>query len=152
VIRTFLPTTQIQSGKSKKEQIYQQVKVSPGGDYIAYVTNDWGRKRIWLYNQATGKKKIIFRKEPKFEQVVDNTYPVIAWHPSGKILTYINDEKSDLQMYFYRVNEKKQQKESFFILIRFSIFLFSGRIASCLFCCKRWNNRYLYSYYCIRDQ
>jgi len=96
--------------KSKKEQIYQQVKVSPGGDYIAYVTNDWGRKRIWLYNQATGKRKIIFRKEPKFEQIVDNTYPVIAWHPSGKILTFINDEKSDLRMYFYRTDEKTTSK------------------------------------------
>ena len=96
--------------KSRKEQIYQQVKVSPGGDYIAYVTNDWGRKRIWLYNQATGKRKIIFRKEPKFEQILDKTYPVIAWHPSGKILTYINDEKMDLEMYFYRVNEKKTEK------------------------------------------
>lgn len=96
--------------KSRKEQIIQQVKVSPGGDYIAYVTNDWGRKRIWLYNQATGKRKIIFRKEPKFEQVVDKTYPVIAWHPSGKILTYINDEKADLEMYFYRINEKKTDK------------------------------------------
>jgi len=96
--------------KSKKEQIFQQVKVSPGGEYIAYVTNDWGRKRIWLYNQATGKRKIIFRKEPKFEQVTDNTYPVIAWHPSGKILTFINDEKLDLEMYFYRINEKTTEK------------------------------------------
>jgi hypothetical protein len=96
--------------KSRKEQIYQQVKVSPGKDYIAYVTNDWGRKRIWLYNQATGKKKIIFRKEPRFEQVLDKTYPVLAWHPNGKILTYINDERSDLEMYFYRVNEKKTEK------------------------------------------
>src|SRR5450759_2181100 len=96
--------------KSKKEQIYQQVKVSPGGDYIAYGTNDWGRKRVWLYNQATGKRKIIFRKEPKFEQILDKTYPVIAWHPSGKILTLINDEKSDLEMYFYRVNEKTTEK------------------------------------------
>jgi hypothetical protein len=96
--------------KSKKDQIYQQVKVSPGGDYIAYVTNDWGRKRIWLYNQATGKRKIIFRKEPKFEQIVDNTYPVIAWHPSGKILTFINDEKADLRMYFYRTDEKTTTK------------------------------------------
>jgi hypothetical protein len=96
--------------KSKKEQIYQQVKVSPGGEYISYVTNDWGRKRIWLYNQSTGKKKIIFRKEPKLEQVNDNTYPVIAWHPSGKVLTYINDEKGELVMYFYRVNEKTTEK------------------------------------------
>jgi Tol biopolymer transport system component len=98
--------------KSKKEQIYQQVKVSPGGDYIAYVTNDWGRKRIWLYNQSTGKQKIIFRKEPRFEQVTDNTYPVIAWHPSGKILTFISDEKADLVIYFYRVDEKTTEKRN----------------------------------------
>jgi Tol biopolymer transport system component len=98
--------------KSKKEQIIQQLKVSPGGEYIAYVTNDWGRKRIWLYNQATGKRKIIFRKEPKFEQVTDNTYPVIAWHPNGKILTFINDEKADLVMYFYRTGDKSTEKRN----------------------------------------
>jgi hypothetical protein len=98
--------------KSKKEQIYQQVKVSPGGEYIAYVTNDWGKKRIWLYNQATGKQKIIFRKEPKFEQVTDNTYPVIAWHPAGKILTFINEEKAELVIYFYNVNEKSTEKRN----------------------------------------
>ncbi len=80
--------------KSKKEQVFQEVSVSPDGKYIAFVTNDWGRKRIWLYDQATGKRRIIYRAEPKFEQVTDNTYPVIAWHPSGKILTYISDVKS----------------------------------------------------------
>jgi len=98
--------------KSKKEQIYQQVKVSPDGEYIAYVTNDWGRKRIWLYNQATGKQKIIFRAEPRFEQVTDNTYPVIAWHPSGKILTFISDVKADMVMYFYRINDKTTEKRN----------------------------------------
>ena len=98
--------------QSRKEQLFQQVRVSPGGEYIAYVTNDWGRKKIWLYNQATGKQKIIFRKEPKFEQVTDNTYPVLAWHPSGRILTYINEEKGDLVLYFYRTAEKKTEKRN----------------------------------------
>lgn len=98
--------------KSKKDQIIQQVRVSPDGKYIAYVTNDWGRKRIWLYDQTTGKQKIIFRKEPKFEQVTDNTYPVIAWHPGGKILTFINDEKAALVMYFYRVNDRTREKRN----------------------------------------
>jgi Tol biopolymer transport system component len=98
--------------KTKKEQIIQQVRVSPGGEYIAYVTNDWGRKKIWIYNQKTGKRKVIFRKEPKFEQITDNTYPVIAWHPGGKILTYINDQKADLVMYFYRVDEKTTEKRN----------------------------------------
>jgi hypothetical protein len=98
--------------QSKKDQIYQQVRVSPDGNYIAYVTNDWGRKRIWLYNQTTGKKRIIFRKEPKLEYLSDKTYPVLAWHPGSKILTYINEEKAGLVMYLYRVNDKSTEKRN----------------------------------------
>jgi WD40 repeat protein len=99
--------------KSKKEQIYQQVKVSPDGKYLAYVTNDWGRKKIWLYDQTTGKQKAIFRAEPKYEHKTDNTYPVLAWHPSGRILTFINEEKAGMVIYFYRVGEKKTESRNF---------------------------------------
>ena len=94
---------------ARKEQVFQQVKVSPDGQYIAYITNDWGRRRIWLYDNNTGKQKIIFRKEPKFEQFFDGTYPVMAWHPSSQILTFINEEKGGLVMYFYRVNERRTE-------------------------------------------
>jgi WD40 repeat protein len=98
--------------KSKKDQIYQQVKVSPDGKYIAFIINDWGRKKIGIYNQETGKTKFIFRAEPKFEQVSDKTYPVLAWHPTSRILTYITDEKSQLVIYFYRVQEKTTEKRN----------------------------------------
>ncbi|MCX6330818.1 MAG: hypothetical protein NTZ85_15050 [Bacteroidia bacterium] len=98
--------------KSKKEQIYQKVRVSPDGQYIAYITNDWGRKRIWLYNQVTGKQRIIFRAEPRLPQKSDETYPVLAWHPSSKILTFINEEKAGLVMCFYRVNDKSTEKRN----------------------------------------
>ena len=104
--------TETTFAKAIKEQIYQQVKVSPDGRYTAYVTNDWGRRRIWLYDESTGKKKIIFRKEPKMEQDIDKTYPVIGWHPSGQILTFINEEKGSLKLYFYRLDEKKTEKRN----------------------------------------
>ncbi|MDP4222640.1 MAG: hypothetical protein Q8868_04935 [Bacteroidota bacterium] len=99
--------------KSKKEQIYQQVKVSPDGRYISYVTNDWGRKKVWLYDKTTGKIKAIFRAEPKYEHKTDNTYPVIGWHPTSKILTFINEEKAGMVIYFYRTDEKKTEKRNF---------------------------------------
>lgn len=99
--------------RSKKEQIFQQVKISPDKKYIAYVTNDWGRKRIWIYDQETGKTKIIFRAEPKYEHKTDNSYPVIAWHPNSKMLTFINEEKSQLRIYFYRIPEKSTENRLF---------------------------------------
>ncbi len=92
--------------RSKKEQIYQQVAVSPDGRYTAYITNDWGRRRVWLFDEVTGKRKIIFRKEPKLEQKMDKSYPVMAWHPGSMILTFINEEKAGLKLYFYRTDEK----------------------------------------------
>ncbi|HOW10713.1 MAG TPA: hypothetical protein PLX08_13020 [Bacteroidales bacterium] len=99
--------------KSRPEQIYQQVRISPDKKYIAYVTNDWGRKKIWLYDQMTGKSKIIFRAEPKYEHKTDNTYPVLAWHPGGRILTYLNEEKAGMVIYFYRTDEKKTTERNF---------------------------------------
>lgn len=99
--------------KSKKEIVFQQVKISPDGNYIAYVTNDWGRKKIWLYDQTSGKHQTIFKAEPKFEQKTDNTYPVINWHPSGRILTYINEERGGLVIYFHRTDENKTEKRTF---------------------------------------
>jgi WD40 repeat protein len=98
--------------KSKKDQIFQQVRISPDGQYIAYVTNDWGRKKILLYNQTTGKQKVIFRTDPKLEGTSDKTYPVLAWHPSGKILTFINEEKAAIVMYFYRINDKSMEERN----------------------------------------
>lgn len=98
--------------KSKKDQIIQQVRVSPGGKYIAWVTNDWGRRRIWLYDSNSGKQKIIFRIEPRFEQVIDKTYPVMAWHPGGRILTFINEEKAGLVIYAYRVDDQRTEKRN----------------------------------------
>jgi len=99
--------------KSKKEQIFQQVKVSPNNRYIAYITNDWGKKKVWLYDQSTGKQKVIFRAEPKYEHKTDDTYPVIAWHPSSRILTFINEEKDGMVIYFYRVDEKRTEQRNF---------------------------------------
>jgi hypothetical protein len=96
--------------RSKKDQLFQQLKISPDNKYIAYVTNDWGRKRIWLYDQETRKTRIIFRAEPKYEHKTDNTYPVITWHPNGRILTFINEERANPELYFYRVNEKITEK------------------------------------------
>lgn len=99
--------------KSRPEQIFQQVKLSPDRKSIAYVTNDWGRKKIWLYDQETGKTKVIFRAEPKYEHKTDNTYPVLAWHPGGRILTFLNEEKAGMAIYFYRTDERKTTKRNF---------------------------------------
>lgn len=92
--------------RAKPQERFTSVKVSPDGRYIAWVSNNWGKRRIWLYDTTTGKNRKIFSAEPKFEQSVDNSYPMLTWHPGSQILTFVNEEKGGVQLYFYRTDQK----------------------------------------------
>lgn len=97
---------------AKKQQYLTSVKVSPDGRYIAWVSNDWGRRKIWLYDTRTGKNKRVFAAEPKYEQSVDYSYPVMTWHPGGNILTFVNEEKGGMELYFYRTDQRRTEDRS----------------------------------------
>jgi Tol biopolymer transport system component len=95
--------------KPRKYRVYTEMKISPDGQYLAYVTNDMGKYKIWLHHLETGRKKRIFRREQKLEQIQDYSYPVLAWHPSGHILLFIYEEKGGLKMTFYDTQLKERQ-------------------------------------------
>ena len=93
--------------KSKPYERFTTVKISPDGRQVAWVSNDWGKRRIWVHDTSTGKTKKIFTIEPKFEQTVDHSYPVLTWHPGGQILTFTVEEKGGVELYFFRTGQKK---------------------------------------------
>jgi hypothetical protein len=93
--------------RTKKGVVYQNLKISPSGNYIAYVTNQMGQYKIWLQNIETGKKERILKKGQKLEQIVDYSCPVLAWHPSGRILSFITEEKGGLKLNYYILAEKE---------------------------------------------
>ncbi len=98
--------------KTKKNRVYQHAKISPDKKYIAYTSNYSGKRHLWLQDLQTGKKKKIIKLEHRLKQLVDYSYPVISWHPSGKILTFIAEVKGRLVMHFYFVETKKIQKRN----------------------------------------
>jgi len=82
--------------RAKKKKVYNQVKMSPDGKYIAYTTNQDGQYKIFVFNTVTGKTKRLFKKENKLEQITDYSYPVLAWHPSSEALTYMYERKGQI--------------------------------------------------------
>ncbi|KPK81342.1 MAG: hypothetical protein AMS27_15565 [Bacteroides sp. SM23_62_1] len=100
VEREFPETGKILKKTSKKE-VYTQIRISPDGRHIAYVTNVYGQSKIWLYDTQENKKKKLFTHEHKLDQIPDYTYPVLNWHPTGRILTFFNEEQGGLKMYYY---------------------------------------------------
>jgi len=91
----------------RKKLMYYQVKINPASNYIAWVTNLNGKYKIWLYNEKTGKKRCIFRKEHQLDQIQDYSYPVLGWNPTGQILSFFTEEKGGIRFYQYNIATKE---------------------------------------------
>ena len=95
--------------KVKKRYVYSQASLSPDGRYVAYTTNESGKYKIYLLDLVTGKKKKLFRGGYRLEEKVDYSYPLLTWHPSGRILSFIVERKGEVYLYFYAPEDKKRQ-------------------------------------------
>lgn len=99
--------------RTKKGVVYQRIKISPTGNYLTYATNDRGLYKIWLVNLQNGKKKRIFKREYRLDQIIDYSYPVISWHPSARYIAFITEEKGGLKLYYYNLSEKELTVRNF---------------------------------------
>ncbi|OFX17872.1 MAG: hypothetical protein A2033_18260 [Bacteroidetes bacterium GWA2_31_9] len=93
--------------KVKKSRVYSQAKISPDNKTIAYVTNEYGKYKLFLYNTESGKRKKILRREHKLDQITDYSYPIIAWHPRGEVLSAIIESKGELKLMSYSISDER---------------------------------------------
>ncbi|HOY31957.1 MAG TPA: hypothetical protein PKW80_08775 [Bacteroidales bacterium] len=102
--------------KFKKNTAYGQAKISPDGKYAAYTTNFMGQYRIWLFDLEKNKTRQIFKRECKLDEKIDYSYPLLAWHPTGKMLAIVLESKGKIMMYSYMMDENKFEKQQLFNL------------------------------------
>jgi len=89
----------------QKNKRYQNFKLDPNNRYFTYTTNKLGKYKIYLYDKGTEKKKKIFVAEHKLDRLQDYSYPVVNFHPSGKLLAFITENKNDVYLYQYNIEE-----------------------------------------------
>lgn len=94
----------------KEKAVYHSLKVSPMGDYAVYVTNESGKYKVWLQDLYTGKKKKIMKGGWRLDEKTDLSYPVIDWHPSGRIMAILIEKKGEIYLYYYSLDEKKSER------------------------------------------
>ena len=98
-----MPQTKQVLKKPKKTRVYRQLKVSPDGLNILYTTNELGQNKIWLYNIATDKHKRIIKIGHKINRINDYSFPLVAWHPSGKLFSFIIERRGKIVMQSYEL-------------------------------------------------
>jgi hypothetical protein len=94
----------------KSNLVYNNLRVSNDGKYAAFVSNELGQKKIWLYDIEKNKKRKIYKSGYKLDEKNDYSYPLIAWHPTGEILAYIVETKGTVYLYLYNVKDKTEDK------------------------------------------
>ena len=102
--------------KPDREVFYDQMKTSPDGRYMAYITNELGRYRVWLHDLQQDKRKKVFKGGFKLGVNTDYSYPITAWHPNGEIFSFILERKGFVYLYLYTPEDKNLEKR---ILINF---------------------------------
>ena len=100
--------------KAKKDLEYDQFKLSPDQEYVAYTTNELGQVKVWLYHIPSGKKKRIFKHGYPLERLNDKSYPVLAWHPSSLILSFVYEKQGRAFMVNYNLEERKKIEKELF--------------------------------------
>ncbi len=101
--------------KPKPFLIYNQLKTSPDGRYIAYATNDLGRYKVFLYDVDKKKRKKILRGGYRsYNLETDETFPLIAWHPTGHLLAMIRERRGKTWLDYYTPETKKFEENQLF--------------------------------------
>ncbi|HEX7415288.1 MAG TPA: hypothetical protein VF411_14690, partial [Bacteroidia bacterium] len=94
--------------KPKAFRDYYQLKISPDGKEVIYARNEMSQHRIYLQDLTTGKKTRIAKWGPKIDRINDLTYPLLAWHPSGKAFSVIHEKKGIIYLTMYNLEDKSK--------------------------------------------
>ncbi len=93
--------------KTKHNKVYNSVKINPDTSLIAFSTNELGKYKVWLYNYETNEYKRIMKSGHKLDEKADYSYPLLAWHPSGKLLSIIVEAKGKTFLYYYNTETEE---------------------------------------------
>ncbi len=102
--------------KVKKGHRYEQLKISPNADKLIFSTNKLGKYKIFLQDLNTNKKTKIFKAEHQLDRIQDYSYPIVNWHPSGKLFSFIIEQKGGLFLYTYNLEDELLSSKAIFKL------------------------------------
>lgn len=99
--------------KPKVTRVYTQAKISPDGNYLIYVTNELGQYKVWMQALNESKKpKRLLKSGHKIDRINDYSYPLLAWHPSGKLFSIITEEKGEIWLTQYTLETRKKDRRT----------------------------------------
>lgn len=102
--------------KTRKARAYSQFQQSPDGRWLAWVSNELGQYKVFVMELSTGKVNRIVKGEKKLDRIIDRSYPVLAWHPSSKALSYALERKGEPWLRTWTMDDGKTTERPILML------------------------------------
>ncbi len=102
-----VPGGDLLNKRKKPDRVYGQLKISPEGERVAYTTHQLGIYKVFIRDLVKGKKKRIYRGGYRLAERPDYSYPLVAWHPTGKVVALLVERKGDEYLYLYNLEDRR---------------------------------------------
>jgi Tol biopolymer transport system component len=132
--------------KYRKYRTFTQPSISPNGKHIAYVSNDEGKIRLWLEDLQTGKRQQLYTAGYHSDENIDKSFPLLAWHPNGEILSFLLEEKGKIQLYNLDINSGKKANIYLFDFQKVSSFSYAHKSRKIVLAATRMGKPDIYVY------
>ena len=132
--------------KYRNYRTFTEPAVSPDGKRIAYVSNDEGRINIWVEDLTTGKKERLYKAGYRSDTWVDTSFPLLAWHPNGSILSFILEEEGKIQLCNLDLATKKIGKTYLFEFQKVTSFSYAHKDRKIVLSASRYGKPDIYVY------
>ena len=98
--------------KNKRNLPISQVKLSPDGTKLVYVTNEIGKYKVYLHDIPNKESQLIFKGGFRNAfQATDYNYPLLAWSPSGLEISMVYEKQDVIRLMKYDIMTKKTSEE-----------------------------------------
>lgn len=145
VIKQEKPT-EVMALKYRKHRTYTEPEISPDGKRIAYVSNDEGRVNIWIEEPATGKKERLYKGGYRSDTWIDTSFPLLAWHPTGNILSFIIEEEGQLLLCNLDLGTKKLGKTNLYEFQKITSFSYAHKERKIVLAASRFGKPDIFVY------
>lgn len=98
--------------KYKTNRHYYQLKISPDGKKVVYAVNELNQLKVYLNVPGEKKQKRLLKFGPKVEQLEDNNYPLLGFHPNNNIVAMIYEKKDQLIIHTIDLESKETVKRN----------------------------------------
>ncbi|MDD4216287.1 MAG: hypothetical protein PHZ24_02975 [Bacteroidales bacterium] len=112
--------------RNRRNVEYYQLQFSENANKIAWVENKLGKYWIKVKDIESGKTKTVFRREHKLDQIIDYTYPVLRWHPTGKLLGFVIEKNGEIYYTTYNFETEDIKEIQMTALEKMSSFDYSN--------------------------